>query len=212
MRLFLSSENLGSYPEIFLKLVSGQKRLAMIENAKDDWSDKDRAKKVQEHINQLKALGFTVEEIDLRNYFGKSKELEQKMNQFDGLFVFGGNTFILRRACAYSGLDKILPKLIKQDRLAYGGSSAGPILIGPSLRGSEHGDFPDVVPKGYKKEIIWEGLNIVPFYVVPHYKSDWWGKEAGQMADYLKDQNLEHYLLKDGQVVLVDGDKIEVLE
>lgn len=212
MRLFLSSENLGNFPEVFLKMVGGNRKLAITENAKDDWSEKDRKNKVNEHLEQLKEEGFDAAEIDLRDYFGKPQKLEERLVEFDGLFAFGGNTFILRRACAYSGLDKILPKLTKNNQLAYGGSSAGPILIGPSLRGSEHGDYPEVVPAGYKEPIIWESLNIVPFYVVPHYKSSWWGKEAQQMMDYLKGKKFDYYALEDGQVVIVDGDKIEVLK
>ena len=212
MRLFLSSENLGNYPEVFLKMVGKNKKLAITENAKDDWSPSDRKEKTEEHLKQLTAQGFGAEEIDLREYFGKPKELEEKLQESSGLFAFGGNTFILRRACAYSGLDKILPKLLAEDRIAYGGSSAGPILITPSLRGSEVGDYPEVVPQGYKSEIIWEGLNIVPFYIVPHCKSDWWGEPAKEMIAYLKSKKLDYYALEDGQVVIVDGDKEEFLE
>jgi dipeptidase E len=212
MRLFLSSENLGNYPEVFLSMVGSGNKLAVIENAKDDMPPEERQAKVNEHLEQLRGQGFQSEELDLRDYFGKYEQLSKKMQEYGGVFAFGGNTFILRRACAYSGFDIILPKLVAEDRVAYGGSSAGPILITPSLRGSEVGDYPENIPEGYKSEIIWDGLNIVPFYIVPHYKSDWWGKPAGQMIEYLESKNLDYYALEDGQVLIVEGERVELLK
>src|SRR6266550_3823342 len=108
MRLFLSSENLGNYPDEFVKLVGPNKKLAFVENAKDDWSGKDRANKVNEHLDQFEGLGFKVFELDLRQYFGKPKELEKILKKCGGIFIAGGNTFILRRAMSYSGADKLL--------------------------------------------------------------------------------------------------------
>lgn len=211
MHLFLSSENLGNYPEVFKAMV-GKGKLAIIENAKDDWDSDDRIKKVNEHLRQLTEEGFDAEEIDLRDYFGKPKELEDRLSQFSGLFVFGGNTFILRRAMAASGIDDVLKRRLTEDSLAYGGSSAGAIVVTPSLRGSEHGDYPDVVPEGYAEKVIWEGVGIVPFYVIPHYQSSWWGEEAEQMKKKLEAKKLNYYALRDGQVIVVNGPKTEVLE
>lgn len=214
MRLFLSSENLGKHPEVFLKMV-GPGKLGVTENAKDDWTEPDRQTKVQEHIDQLKRQGFDPEEIDLRNYFGKPDELKNNMNELSGLFVFGGNTFILRRAMAASGLDKILQDLVPSGKLVYGGSSAGSCVAAKSLHGIEYGDRPqpDVVPDDYPiKKTIWEGLNLVPFMIVPHCESDWFGKEARKSIKYMKEHKIPHKSLTDGQVVVVDGDKTEVLK
>ncbi len=212
MRLFLSSENLGEYPEAFIELVGDNNKLAFIENAKDDWTLDDRTAKLQEHKHQFRQLGFDVHELDLRDFFGKADKLDNWLKDFGGVFAAGGNSFILRRAMAQSGLDKILIKRTKDDSVAYGGSSAGSIVVTPSLRGSEHGDYPDVVPKGYDKKIIWKGLSLVPFYVVPHYKSSWWGEEADIMVRKLKAKDSRHYKLRDGQVIVVEAGKIEYLK
>lgn len=209
MRLFLSSQNLGKYPEAFIELLGENTKLAFIENAKDDWSVDDRFAKVQEHKHQFRQLGFDFHELDLRAYFGKSKKLATELQGFGGIFAAGGNSFILRRAMAQSGLDKVLPKMLAKDSLAYGGSSAGSIVVTPSLRGSEHGDAPDIVPKLYDKKVIWKGLGLVPFYIVPHYKSDWWGKEAELMAKKLKAKSQKYYALQDGQVIVVESGKVE---
>jgi dipeptidase E len=211
MRLFLSSQNLGNYPDEFFKLVGPNKKLAFVENAKDDWSAADRKAKVNEHLEQFKGLGFKVFELDLRDYFGKPKDLEKTLSKCGGIFIAGGNTFILRRALSYSGADRLLYDWVRQNKIAFGGSSAGSIVATPSLKGSELGDYPEVTPKGYKKKILWDGLDFVNFYVVPHYKSDWFGIEAEAMLDYFKKNKLPYYALMDGQAFLVNNTRAELL-
>jgi hypothetical protein len=41
--------------------------------------------------------------------------------------------------------------------------------------------------------------------VVPHYQSEWFGKEAQAMADYFDQQGMKYETLKDGEVYVVDG-------
>jgi dipeptidase E len=116
---------------------------------------------------------------------------------------------------AASGLDKILKKLLKYDKIMYGGSSAGSCVAAPSLHGVEYGDRPnpDIVPKGYpSKKIIWEGLNLVPFAIVPHQGSDWYGDKAAESIAYFKKHKIPYKPLSDGQVVVVRGDKTEFLK
>jgi dipeptidase E len=211
MRLFLSSENLGNYPEEFLKLLGPNNRLAFVENAKDDWSPKDRAEKIKEHLEQFKEVGFDVFELDLRDYFGTEKDLGKILYKCGGIFVAGGNTFILSRAFRYSGLDKYLYDAVRKNEIAYGGSSAGSIIATPSLHGSELGDHPEVTPKGYKNEVIWDGLDFVDFHVIPHYESTWFGIEAEAMLDFMKTQGMNYKTLMDGQAFLVNGDRAELL-
>jgi dipeptidase E len=211
MRLFLSSQNLGNYPDRFVQLVGTNKKVALVENAKDDWSVKDRRAKLNEHLDQFKDLGLKVYELDLRKFFGKEKELQKVLSECGAIFLSGGNTFILARALRYSGTDKLLYDIVRKNEIAFGGSSAGSIIATPSLRGTELGDQPEVVPEGYKKEVLWEGLNFVSHYIVPHFKSDWFGKEAEAMKEYFKDHKLPYRALKDGQVLLVNAHQEEFL-
>lgn len=211
MRLFLSSQDFGNYPEALVELVGDNTKTVFINNAKDDWSSEDRSEKTEEKKHEFRQLGFEVHEIDLRAYFDKPKQLEEALKDFGLVWCSGGNTFILRRALAQSGLDTILAKRLAEDSLCYGGSSAGAIIATPSLRGTELGDDPGLIPGGYKTEIIWDGLDLVSFHIVPHFGSDWFGKEAEDMAAYLEKNNLPHKKLSDGQVIIVNGDKKEFL-
>ena len=71
MRLYLASQNLGPYTNELLKLVGEGRKALFIENARDYYPDEKRANDLQEKLAMLSKLGFEVEELNLRNYFGK---------------------------------------------------------------------------------------------------------------------------------------------
>ncbi len=156
---------------------------------------------------RLQSIGLVVTEIDLRSYFGKSRELEERLQAFDFIWVRGGNTFIVRRAFHASGADSIVTELLRRDATVYGGYSAGIIIATPTLAGTATGSDPNMVPDGYDSNVIWEGLNIVPYSLVPHYRSDHPGSpHAEQMTAYLVDQHIPFIALRDGEAIVRDGD------
>lgn len=210
MRLFLSSENFGKYPGV-LADITGKKKVAYIGNAKDYGPTSERAAKIAEHRQQFSDLGFEFEEIDLRDYFD-AKVPADILDGFGLVWCSGGNTFLLRSAMKQSGLDKILISKVKADKVAYGGSSAGSVVAGPTLRGTEHGDDPGHVDEVYKADVVWDGLGLVDTVIVPHWGSDWFGAEAEKMAGALDDSGHTYECLEDGQVFVVNGDKVEVLK
>src|SRR3989304_4089156 len=59
-----------------------------------------------------------------------------------------------------------------KDTLVYAGYSAGVCVLSPTLRGLELVDDPNIVPSGYDKQIIWEGIGLINYSIAPHYKSD----------------------------------------
>jgi dipeptidase E len=215
MRLFLSSQDLGNHADVAAKMSGDNKKSLFIKNAQDDKLPEERNFSNAEKKKMFEDAGFEFEMLDLRDYFGKKDELEEKVKKAGSLWSSGGNTFILRRAMAASGLDEILKKLLAEDKILYGGWSAGAYIAAPSLHGIEFGDRPQpvAVPENYpSKETIWEGLDLVPFTVVPHYKSGWFDEEADTCIEYLRKYKMPYQSLEDGQVVIVDGDKVEVLK
>lgn len=214
MRLFLSSQDFGNYPQVARKLAGSNNKALFIKNAQDMYPDEERNLSTPEKKKMFEAAGFEFEEIDLRNYFGKSDELLDLLSKFGSFWSSGGNTFILRRAMKASGLDDILKKLLREDKILYGGWSAGAMIMAPDLNGPDwsEDDRPSVVPEGYDPKVMIEGLNMVPFYIVPHWGSPLHGESPQELADYYKTEKLRHYILKDGQVVVVDGDKTEFLK
>lgn len=214
MRLFLSSQDFGNHADTAVRMTGSNKKALFIKNAQDDKPPEERNFSNPQKKQMFEKAGFKFEMIDLRDYFGKEKELENKVSQAGSFWSSGGNTFILRRAMAASGLDNILKKLLAEDKILYGGWSAGACVAAPSLHGIEYGDRPqpDVVPNNYPiKETIWDGLNLVSFMIVPHCNSDWFGQEADRSINYLKEHTVPYKQLEDGQVIVINGDKEEFL-
>lgn len=213
MRLFLSSSGMGNQPQALLPLVEDGRRVAVIANALDGLERSVRAEGVASEVDNLRKLGLDAEEVDLRQYFGSSQRLAQVLAPLDLLWVRGGNVFVLRRACKQSGFDILLKQLLVEDAVAYGGNSAGVCLLAPSLHGLELVDDPTEVPEGYPAEIIWEGLGILPYLVVPHYWSD--PPEFAAAIDQLVHYSIDHHLLfkalRDGEALVVHRNQEQVV-
>ncbi|OIP86692.1 hypothetical protein AUK05_03100 [Candidatus Shapirobacteria bacterium CG2_30_35_20] len=206
MKLYLSSYKFGDNPQQLADLYGENKKVAVIVNAWDVYPDGERRQSgIQKEIDGLSQIGLKPELIDLRNYFNKPEELKNKLNEFGGLWVTGGNTFVLRRAYKESGMDNWLQTHMRDKELVYAGYSAGVCILSPSLMGLETVDEPNTIPDGYKDEIIWDGLNIIDFAFAPHYKSD---HPESEMVD----NEVEHYqktgvkfkTLHDGEVIIME--------
>lgn len=206
MKLYLSSEGFGNHLDRLKDMVGSDKRVLFVENAKDEMPPQDRADHVHKKKAEFEAAGFEFFELDLRQYFRSPDTLRPIVAAASFMFVSGGNTFVLRRAFAYSGLDSILSNELKASSMVYAGSSAGSILMTKTLHGTEHGDDPYVVPDGYNEEIIWDGIGLVYPQLIPHYQSDWFGGQADAMKDYFSAEGMPYETLKDGEVYIVDGE------
>jgi len=214
VRLFLSSQDLGNYPEVARQLAGDNAKAAFIKNAQDDKPASERDFSTPEKKLMFESVGFDFEEIDLRDYFGKQDGLRGKLSSFGSVWCAGGNTFILRRAMKLSGLDEILLDSLSKDQILYGGWSAGACVTAPSLDGIQRGDrpHPDVVPDEYSiKETIWEGLDLVPFMIIPHVNMEWFIDDAKEAERYMTEKNIPFKRLEDGQVIVIDGRKVEFL-
>lgn len=207
MRLYLSSFRNGNKPEELLKPLGTGRRTALIFNAQDWKTEADRAIDFDQEVARLTSIGLQPEEIDLRDYFGKSEALKEKLSQFDLVWVRGGNVFVLRRAFKQSGADIVIPELLQNDMVVYGGYSAGVDIMTPHLHGIELVDDPEIIPTGYDPNIIWDCLGLLPYCVAPHYKSDHPESEAiDQTVTYYIDNHIPFIALRDGEVIVIDGD------
>ena len=111
--------------------------------------------------------------------------------------------FALRQAMYLSGFDEYL-KTIKDDKnYLYAGYSAGICVLSPSLRGLELVDEP--INPYNEENVIYDGLNIIDFVPVPHYKSD--HPESHLMdnvVQFLLEKDIRYQTLKDGDVIIDD--------
>lgn len=203
MQLYLSSYHLGNDPKSLANLFSKNKNVAVIVNATDFTSKDERIEKVNHELEDMRSIGLVPEEIDLRDYFGKSSELRKRLNSFGGVWIRSGNVFILRRAMRYSGLDVIIKEKVADWHFVYAGYSAGICVLAPTLRGLELVDPADNIPNGYKREVIWEGLGLADYALIPHYKSDHPESESvEQVVEYYTNRNMPYKTLSDGDTII----------
>ena len=205
MKLYLSSYKIGNQPETLLSNHATNSRVAVIQNASDGNPDSQRRRRnLHGEFEELGNIGLLPEQLDLRQFFGKTDELNEVLKDFSYLWVMGGNTFVLRRAFALSGLDTWLMDESGRDSIVYGGYSAGACVVTPTLKGIHLADEPDLTPAGYEAmPILWEGLGLCPYCIAPHYRSD--HPESAIIEEsvaYFLDNGLPFAALRDGQVLV----------
>jgi dipeptidase E len=215
MRLYLSSYRLGNQPGRLVDLTNQDKRAAVVLNACDILPDGIRLTLLDQEVAALQSLGFAVDELDLRDYFNSAarpRDLAALSATYGLVWVRGGNSFVLRRAMKASGFDNIVRDLLERDSLVYGGFSAGAAVLTPSLRGVELVDDPLAVPQGYDPEVVWEGLGLLPYMLAPHYKSDHpESADIEKVVAYYVENHILFRALRDGETIVVDGEREEVL-
>jgi dipeptidase E len=206
MRLYLSSDRIGDRAGSLLVLVGNGKRAAVIENALDHLTPAERDRRRRDFHDpyaELAGLGIAAEQLDLRDHFDRPARLAAQLARFDLVWVTGGNVFVLRRAMQRSGFDALIVDLLDRDEIVYGGFSAGAVVAGPSLVGIDCMDDPEEVPAGYDPAPVWEGLGLIDFTIVPHYRSPHPESAAAERATrQLSGRGLRYRALRDGEVVV----------
>ena len=196
---------MGYEIEKLKELTPKNNKTAYIANALDCYDSLVRREESEKNdLLELKNLGFDAEVLDLRNYFGKKEELKKKINEFGVFWVRGGNAFVLRQAMKISGFDNILKDISKKENILYGGYSAGICVIGPTLKGINLMDDIESKPYGKKVKTIWEGIGLIKYVIVPHYKSDHKESELANLAvAYLEKEKIPFKTLRDGEVIII---------
>lgn len=209
MKLYLSSYKLGDEIETLKQwLASTQKRVGYIPNAFDftGMPPENRMKHMEFDMEELKALGFTVEVLDLRDYFGKKDRLREKLKHLDMLWVSGGNTFVLRQAMRLSGFDELIEELKQRGDFVYGGYSAACCVLSPSLKGLQIVDDPSNHPYEGAKETIWEGLALIDYAFLPHFDSDHpESDDIDKEVAYCTETGIPFKTVRDGEVIVIQG-------
>src|SRR4030042_3652089 len=198
MKLFLTSAGLP--PETikgFFKLLDRKPektKLCFITTASYGEHPKGNPWYVKKDRQQLLDLGFKVIEFDLRKENNKS--LKDKLKNFDGIFVEGGNSFYLLKYIRESGFDKALKPFLNKGCI-YLGVSAGSMITGLNIDSAnwEHADRNKVNLKDLT------GLKLAPFVIAPHIDKTHIEaiKKCASKVDY------PVIALSDKQAVLIKG-------
>ena len=206
MKFYLSAQRMGREVGRLKRMLPKNRKTAYIPNAMDFLRDsEERRRRDQRNIRKLEALGLDVEVLDLREYFGKARLLERRLAGFGVIWVRGGSVFVLRQAMRLSGFDRIFSRLVKKGDILYGGYSAGVCILAPSLHGIDLMDDVKLRPYGRRSKLIWEGLGVLDYQVVPHYRSDHpETKKAEKAVQYYIDNKVLFKALRNGEVIIIE--------
>jgi dipeptidase E len=207
MLYYLSSYKFGSETQRLNELLPAGSRIGHINNSRD-WTTADpirRANHQNEEINFLNEIGFSPEALDLKNYFGREEKLHEKLDELNGIWVSGGNTFVLRQAMYLSRFDNIFQSLKQRKGFLWGGYSAGICVLCDSLKYIENVDDPKDFPYPGITEAIYEGLGVFNYGLLPHYDSDHFESVAiGQEVQNCINNKWLFKALRDGEVLIIN--------
>lgn len=196
-KLLLTSHGFSDEPvrQAFLKLLdkpAQELTAAIIITASVEYKENNKyAVSTREYFEELgfKEVRFVDMEFDDPNM----------LRNFDVIYINGGNTFYLLHHLKKSGADKILKKVA--DKTILVGTSAGAVVLGPDIKIADRFDDERNVV-GLKD---FSALSLTDIIVIPHYREEF----ENELKDFEKENNCKVTRLKDGQAVVVIGDKIE---
>ena len=129
------------------------------------------------------------------------------LERADVLFFEGGNTYHLMRWVHKTGLDKLLPELLKNK--VYVGVSAGSMITNPdlALKLSQQIYEDDMLETEEMK-----ALEFVDFYFLPHLNSEWFKKMRKENIEKVgANINRPIYALDDQSALKIVDGTIEVI-
>ncbi len=155
---------------------------------------------VQRDRQQLLALGFSVEDLDIE---GKNEaQLRHLLKGKNLIYVQGGNTFYLLKTVRESGFDKLMPEFLSSG-VVYLGASAGSYLACPTIEMAawKHQD------RNRFGLTDLNALNLVPFLISVHYQPEY--REILQQAS--KNSTYPLKILTDHQALIVKDESVELI-
>ncbi|MCG3692159.1 peptidase E [Aliarcobacter butzleri] len=152
----------------------------------------------------LQKLGLIIDELDIST--ASNDEINSKLRNNDFIYITGGNTFFLLQELKKTGADKIIIDEINKGKL-YIGESAGAIVTSANVEYAKRMDDVKKAPNLTE----FSGLNLVDFYVIPHYTNFPFEKTVEKIIeDYSSKLNLSPISNKDA--ILVVDNKIDFIQ
>ena len=215
MKLFLASlgitDKLAPY---FLSLLRKNRHSRkvpkgyIVENA-SDYKGKEGQLELREYYKILKNHGVDYNFLDLKEYQNKSKELKEKLDSADFIYISGGNTFYLYYWVVISGLDKLLHNQIANG-LVFASSSAGSVITGPTLKYLDIVDKIERSPEPDKTK--WEGLNLVDFVILPHWGEEKYKERFDTIKTKLENDGFKVKTLTNKQAFSINNSKTKLVQ
>ena len=158
------------------------------------------------HLTQkvFEDFGYEVENFDVSIF---SEEIaKEKLSEAKTVFISGGNTFYLLQELKRKNLTSYLKKRI-ENGLLYIGKSAGSVIAAPDI---EYASIVD--DKTLATELNdYTGLNLVDFYIVPHFEEEPFVESSRNTVELYKDK-LDLKLINNKEAILVENNNFTIIK
>ena len=150
----------------------------------------------------FKKLGASVTEIDISTEAYST--IQAVFEDADVIYFTGGNSFFLMDQLRKTETDELLKKELANGKLMIG-ESAGAIICAPTIQYIEQ---MDEKPEDYSQEDN-EGLDLIDFYVLPHYLTAPFKKITERIMAEFSDLNI--YAINNHQAIIVNDEGSKVI-
>ena len=150
----------------------------------------------------FKKLGASVTEIDISTEAYST--IQAVFEDADVIYFTGGNSFFLMDQLRKTETDELLKKELANGKLMIG-ESAGAIICAPSIQYIEQ---MDEKPEDYSQEDN-EGLDLIDFYVLPHYLTAPFKKITERIMAEFSDLNI--CAINNHQAIIVNDEGSKVI-
>jgi len=201
MKLILMSSGLDNekVKKEFSKLIDGRpsnKKVLIIFGVKteEEWDHVDESR------NELISLGILRDNIIEANI---SEDISEKnfKEEYDVVYVCGGNTFYILDRLRKTSFDKLIKKLVEENKV-YVGVSAGSIIAGPNIEMAEWGSEGDGNEVGLKNL---EGFKFTNILFFPHYKNEL----KKEIDEFQKKTRYKIERFKNGEALIINEKEIK---
>ena len=158
------------------------------------------------HLTQktFEDFDYEVENFDVSIF---SEEIaKEKLTKAKIVFISGGNTFYLLQELKRKNLITYLKERI-ENGLLYIGESAGSVIAAPDI------EYASVIDdKTVATELDdYAGLNLVDFYIVPHFEEEPFLESSRKTVELYKDK-LDLKLINNKEAILVENNNFTILK
>ena len=150
----------------------------------------------------FKKLGASVTEIDISTEAYST--IQAVFEDADVIYFTGGNSFFLMDQLRKTETDELLKKELANGKLMIG-ELAGAIICAPSIQYIEQ---MDEKPEDYSQEDN-EGLDLIDFYVLPHYLTAPFKKITERIMAEFSDLNI--CAINNHQAIIVNDEGSKVI-
>ena len=150
----------------------------------------------------FKKLGASVTEIDISTEAYST--IQAVFEDADVIYLTGGNSFFLMDQLRKTETDELLKKELANGKLMIG-ESAGAIICAPTIQYIEQ---MDEKPEDYSQEDN-EGLDLIDFYVLPHYLTAPFKKITERIMAEFSDLNI--CAINNHQAIIVNDEGSKVI-